>query len=57
MLSSKIVTIEFWPDLEIAHPGAASTRRHYLSHPGMRFPVRAMAGFPGDRRPTRRTAE
>jgi hypothetical protein len=57
VLSSKIVTIEFWPDLEIAHPGAASTRRHYLSHPGMRFPVRAMAGFPGDRRPTRRTAE
>src|SRR5271170_4941160 len=43
---SKIVTIEFWRDSEIAHPGAALTRRHYRLHPGTRFPVRAMGGDP-----------
>jgi hypothetical protein len=37
----RIVTIDVWPGLEIARPGAASTLRHYRSHPGMRFSVRA----------------
>jgi hypothetical protein len=32
--SSKIVTIEVWQDLEIAHPGAASARQHHPVHPG-----------------------
>ena len=32
------VACEVRQDSEIAHPGAASTRRHYQSHPGTRFP-------------------
>jgi len=41
---SKIVTTAAWQDLEIAHPGAASTRRHCRSHPGTCFRARATAG-------------
>jgi hypothetical protein len=33
VLASKIVTIEGWQGLEIAHRSAASTPRHYQSHP------------------------
>jgi hypothetical protein len=44
--AAKILIIEVWQDLESAHPGAASTRRHYQSHRGTRFPALAMAGDP-----------
>jgi hypothetical protein len=43
---SKIVAAEVWQHLEIAHPGATSTPRHYRSHPEMHFPARTMAGDP-----------
>jgi hypothetical protein len=46
VLFSKILTIEVWQDLEIAHPGAASTRRHYQSHHETRSLLQAMGGDP-----------